>query len=143
MRHALRAALLLGSACLAAAAAAPPDLTGIWTMDALGRGGTSVGRFEGDTLVVETTGLTESVDQPTAHGADARIVERYTPSVRDGLRRLRVEVTIHDPEFYTSPPTLVREYTQLVGSGMLDYSCPEPLWEEHLETLRQQQRSRR
>jgi hypothetical protein len=102
------------------------------------RGGTSVGRWEGDTLVVETTGLTESIDQPTAHGENARIVERYTPQLRDGLRRLRVEVTIHDPEFYTSPPTLLREYTQLKDGRMLDYNCPEPDWEEHLESLRQQ-----
>jgi hypothetical protein len=101
------------------------------------RGGTSWGRWEGQTLVIETTGLTEAIDQPTAHGADARIVERYTPGMRDGLRRLQVEVTIHDPEFYTQPPTLTREYTELREGRMLDYSCTEPDWQEHLEHLRQ------
>jgi hypothetical protein len=104
------------------------------------RGGVSYGRWEGDTLVVETSGLTESVDQPTAHGANARIVERYTPHVVGGLRRLKVEVTIHDPEFYTEPPTVRLEYTQLREGRMLDYSCTEPAWDDHLEALRQQKK---
>ena len=66
---------------------------------------------------METTGLIESVDQPTAHSENARIIERYTPSFRDGLRRMKVEVTIHDPAFYTAPPTLTREYTHLPVGG--------------------------
>jgi len=104
------------------------------------RGGVSHGHWEGRTLVVETTGLVESIDQPTAHGENARIVERYTPAVRDGLRRLQVEVTIHDPEFYSTPPTIRREYTQLREGRMLDYDCAEPGWIEHLEQLRQQKK---
>lgn len=101
------------------------------------RGGMSWGHWEGDTLVVETTGLTESIDQATAHSEEARIIERYTPHTRDGLRRLQVEVTIHDPEFYTEPPTLEREYTELQQGRMLDYNCVEPEWEEYLERLKQ------
>jgi hypothetical protein len=100
------------------------------------RGGTSWGQWQGDTLVVTTTGLTESIDQPTAHSANARIVERYTPRNSGGLRRLDVEVTIHDPEFYTEPAVLTRQYTQLREGRMLDYNCTEPDWEEHLEKLR-------
>jgi hypothetical protein len=102
------------------------------------RGGVSYGHWEGDTLVVETTGMKESIDQATAHSENARIVERYTPNVRDGMRRLRVEVTIHDPDFYTTPPTILREYTQLQQGRMLDYDCTEPDWDEHLEKLREQ-----
>ena len=101
------------------------------------RGGISWGHWEGNTLVVETRGLKESVDQATAHSANARIVERYTPEIDGGLRRLRVEVTIHDPEFYTSSPTITRRYTQLLDGRMLDYDCTEPDWDEHLESLRQ------
>jgi hypothetical protein len=104
------------------------------------RGGMSWGHWEGATLVVETTGLAESIDQATAHGANARIVERYTPHTDSGVRRLHVEVTIHDPEFYTQPPTLTREYTQLREGRMLDYDCTEPDWEDHLEQLRQQKK---
>jgi hypothetical protein len=51
-----------------------------------------------------------------------------------------VEVTIHDPEFYTSPPSLLRTYTQLREGRMLNYDCTEPDWEDHLETLRQQRK---
>jgi hypothetical protein len=104
------------------------------------RGGISWGHWEGETLVVETTGLQESIDQATAHSANARIVERYTPHTSDGMRRLRVQVTIHDPEFYTEPPTLEREYTELREGRMLDYNCVEPEWEDHLEKLRQQRK---
>jgi hypothetical protein len=104
------------------------------------RDGTSWGHWEGDTLVVETTGLQESIDQPTAHSANARIIERYTPRVEGGLRRLQVEVTIHDPEFYVSPPTLTRQYTRLSEGRMLDYECSAADWEDHLDTLRQQQK---
>jgi hypothetical protein len=103
------------------------------------RGGISYGHWEGDTLVVETIGLKEAIDQGTAHSENARIIERYTPSTRDGMKRLAVEVTIHDPEFYTEPPVLKREYTQLQEGRMLDYDCTEPDWEEHLEKLREQQ----
>ena len=103
------------------------------------RDGTSYGHWEGNTLVVETTGLEESIDQATAHSADARIVERYTPSVEGGVRRLHVEVTIQDPEFYTQPAKLTNEYTELKNGRMLDYDCPESGWEDHLEKLREQQ----
>jgi hypothetical protein len=66
------------------------------------------------------------------------VVERYTPHVEGGVRRMHLEVTIHDPVFYTSPPTLVREYTQLKEGRMLDYDCTEPDWDEHLDKLREQ-----
>ncbi|MEJ0099473.1 MAG: hypothetical protein WDO12_06920 [Pseudomonadota bacterium] len=103
------------------------------------RGGISTGHWEGNTLVVETTGLEESIDQATAHSENARLVERYTPHTEDGLRRLHVEVTINDPQFYTQPTTLTREYTQLQGGRMLDYDCTEQDWEDHLQALRDQQ----
>jgi hypothetical protein len=101
------------------------------------RGGTSWGHWEGDTLVVETTSLKESIDQPTAHSENARIIERYTPRIEGGLRRLRVEVTIIDPAFYTQPPVLTRDYTQLVEGRMLDYNCTESDWVDHVERLRE------
>ena len=42
-----------------------------------GRNGHSSGRWEGETLVVETTHLVEQVDQQYAHSDQAKIVERY------------------------------------------------------------------
>lgn len=99
------------------------------------RDGMSWGHWEGDTLVVETTALIESIDQATAHSANARIIERYTPRLDNGVRRMRVTVTIEDPEFYTEPPVLEREYTEMREGRMLDYNCVEPLWEDYLEEL--------
>lgn len=108
------------------------------------RDGVSWGRWEGDTLVVETIGLQESIDQATAHSEDARVIERYTLlPVRDGLRRMQVEMTIEDPAFYTSPPTVKREYTQLREGRMMDYDCPEEAWVDHLDTLRQQKNAQK
>ncbi len=103
-----------------------------------GREGTSYGHWEGNTLVVETTGLEESIDQATAHSDSARIIERYTPTTEGGLRRLKWEVTIEDPKFYTTPPTLKRTYTELQHGRMLDYDCTEAAWEDHLDKLREQ-----
>jgi hypothetical protein len=102
------------------------------------RDGISWGHWEGSTLVVETIGLVESIDQATAHSEDARIIERYTPRTRDGRRRLEVEVTIEDPAFYTTPPTLKREYTQMAEGRMLPYDCTEPDWDDYLDKLRQE-----
>jgi hypothetical protein len=102
------------------------------------RGGVSWGHWEGNTLVVETKGLKESIDQATAHSENARIIERYTPVTEGGLKRLNLELTIEDPEFYTEPPKLTRQYTQLQEGRMLDYDCTEPDWDEYLDTLRQQ-----
>jgi hypothetical protein len=41
------------------------------------RNGYSTGRWEGDTLVVETSDLQESVDQGSAHSDAAHIIERF------------------------------------------------------------------
>ncbi len=72
-----------------------------------GRNGYSSGRWEGDTLVVETDNLSEQVDQrPYNHSADAKIIERYTldPKPDDKGRRVLVaEMTLTDPSWYTEP----------------------------------------
>ena len=65
--------------------------------------GVSVARWEGNTLVVETTGFDERMwpDQ-YAHplSFDARIEERYT---RVGPDTIDGEMTIYDPKNYTGP----------------------------------------
>ena len=107
------------------------------------RDGYSTGRWEGDTLVVETTALKESVDQVAAHSEDARIVERYRLSrdARTGRRLLNAEVTIIDPTFYRKPPTFSLSWAPLENGRMLAYDCTEPDWDAHLDALREKRRS--
>ncbi len=100
------------------------------------RNGYSAGRWEGDTLVVETTHLREQVDQRYAHSDQARIEERYTLSVeQDAANVLRGELTITDPVFYTEPVTATMQVQRDPDGIMLTYECNEPQWIEHLEEL--------
>jgi hypothetical protein len=65
--------------------------------------GWSVGRWEGDTLVVDVTGLNDKTwfDRAGNFHSDAlHVVERYTPASPEVLR---YEATIEDPNVFTRP----------------------------------------
>jgi hypothetical protein len=65
--------------------------------------GHSVGRWEGDTLVVDVTNFNGKTWLDRAgnfHSASAHIVERFTPMSADALR---YEATIEDPGVFTHP----------------------------------------
>ena len=101
------------------------------------RNGYSEGRWEGETLVVETTHLKEQVDQTYAHSADAQIVERYRlAKAEDGQPVLEAELSMTDPAFYTATVTALKRWSPVPGGRLLSYECNEPAWEEHLEDLR-------
>ena len=103
-----------------------------------GRNGYSTGRWEGDTLVVETNNLVEQLDQrSTPHSAAATILERYRLSGADdqGRRVLVAEVTMTDPAFYTAPVTLTRRWAQVPNGRLLPYECNEELWRDRIEQL--------
>lgn len=102
------------------------------------RNGFSTGRWEGDTLVVETIGLKEAVDQMSAHSDQATIVERYRVSGKKGERVLTAELTLTDPVFYTKPVTVTKTWYEMKDGRMMFYECNEPAWEDHIEKLRQQ-----
>ena len=77
--------------------------------------GISVARWEGNTLVVETTGFDERA-WPDQYGHplsfDAKITERYT---RVGPNTIDATMTIDDPKNYTGPwPYRVNTKTPLV-----------------------------
>jgi hypothetical protein len=107
------------------------------------RDGYSTGHWEGDTLVVETTGLKDSVDQVAVHSEDAKIIERYWlgKDSQSGRRLLNAEVTILDPAFYSKPATFSRVWAPLENGRMMTYDCTEPAWEDHLDHLRRQRQS--
>jgi hypothetical protein len=67
--------------------------------------GHSVGRWEGDTLVIDTVGLTDRTwldDHGNRHSDAMKVTERWT---RISADQLRYDATIEDPKFYTKPWT--------------------------------------
>ena len=101
-----------------------------------GRNGHSSGRWEGDTLVVETTHLVEQVDQQYAHSNQAKIVERYrlTTGPKD-VKVLVAEMTLTDPVFYTQPVKVEKKWQQVPNGHLLPYECAEEGWHKRLEEL--------
>jgi len=99
------------------------------------RNGFSVGRWEGDELVVETTHLVEQVDSSTPHSDQARIVERYSLGIEDGRRVITNEWTMTDPVFLTEPMSGVKRWQALEGGRLLNYECTEPQWTDIVDRL--------
>jgi len=82
--------------------------------------GDSVGHWEGDTLVVDTTNFT---DKTNFHGAteDMRVIERFTPM---DDHTLLYRLTIDDPKTWTKPWT--GEYSWPRSNGNIyEYACHE------------------
>ena len=82
--------------------------------------GDSIGRWEGDTLVVDTTNFT---DKTRFRGStqDLHIVERFT---RVDAKTLLYRFTIEDPDTWTKPWT--GEYTwPATDELMYEYACHE------------------
>ena len=100
------------------------------------RNGYSAGRWEGDTLVVETTHLVEQVDARYPHSAQARVVERYSLAKgAKGERVLVIDFTLTDPLFYTQPVTGQKTWMAVPNGHLLPYDCAEEGWRHRLEQL--------
>lgn len=89
--------------------------------------GQSVGRWEGDTLVVEVTGLNDQTwfDRAGNHHSDRMTVtERYTPM---GPNHLHYEATIDDPVTFTRPWKMSMPLYRRMepGARLLDFRCVE------------------
>ena len=87
--------------------------------------GYSTGKWEGDTLVVETTGIRDNewLDMSGNPLSDAtRITERFR---RVNFGNLEIELTVNDPKTYTKPWTIKLNQTLKPDSDMLDYMCIE------------------
>ena len=83
--------------------------------------GHSTGKWEGDTLVVETIGIKEDVrfrDAP--HSNQARISERLRLLSHDMMED---EVTVTDPVYLEAPWKWRWVYKRLPGYRMLEYVC--------------------
>jgi hypothetical protein len=87
--------------------------------------GYSVGKWEGDTLVVETAGFNDKswldvIGHP--HSEALRIVERYR---RRDFGHMDLEMTFDDPQMYTKPFTIKVTQDLLADSDIFESFCNE------------------
>ena len=85
--------------------------------------GYSIGRWEGDTLVVETAGFLDDgwLDVRGSPLTSAgKLIERYR---RPTYGSLEIEVTIDDPKAYTKPFTAKVNNRLLVDSQLIEFVC--------------------
>ncbi|MBI3048055.1 MAG: hypothetical protein HYY76_07055 [Acidobacteria bacterium] len=107
--------------------------------------GHSLGRWEGDTLVVEVThfnGKNWFDRAGNFHSEMLRLVERFTPMSRDAIW---YQVTIEDPKVFTRPWTVAMPlYRRLEPNvELLEYRCIEFVEEFLFGHLRKEQLVRR
>jgi hypothetical protein len=87
--------------------------------------GYSIGKWDGDTLVVETTGFRDGLwlDRNGSPLTDAaRLTERFR---RVNFGKLEIEVTVDDPKAYTKPWTIKLNQFISLNTELLDYYCLE------------------
>jgi hypothetical protein len=90
--------------------------------------GDSRGRWEGNTLVIETSNFTDRTSigggngNGLRHSADMKITERITRIDKD---ELRYEVRVDDPKTYTKPFTISLPLTSPPDYELLPYECHE------------------
>jgi hypothetical protein len=94
--------------------------------------GYSVGRWDGDTLVVTTAGYNDRTTIDLAghpHTEALRMTERYH---RRDVGHLDVQVTLDDPKAYTRPWTLPLEFTLIPDGQLIEYVCENERDKPHL-----------
>jgi hypothetical protein len=86
--------------------------------------GYSVGRWEGDTLVVESTGYNDRtwLQQGYPHTESLRITERFH---RGDFGHLTVDARYSDPAAYEKPWTAKTEWGYFADTDLLEYVCAE------------------
>ena len=87
--------------------------------------GYSVGRWEGDTLVVETTGLRDDgwldiIGSP--YTDKAKITERIR---RPNYGTLELDITVDDPKAYTEPWTVRVNHKIMPEQELIEFICAE------------------
>lgn len=89
--------------------------------------GHSIGRWEGDTLVVDTVGINERTWLDTAgheHSGKLHLTERFR---RIGDDKIEWTVTFDDPVFFSKPWSLARTFSRFDESKdrIMPYTCAE------------------
>jgi hypothetical protein len=84
--------------------------------------GDARGRWEGDTLVVETTNIRDEIAYRGSNGATLKLVERFTRTAPD---KVRWAVTVEDPSTWTRPWTFAMPLTLDENEQLVSYECHE------------------
>src|SRR5262245_2365410 len=93
--------------------------------------GYSIGRWQGDTLVVESSGFNDRTwlnNNGLSHTEALRITERYR---RPDFGHLEIDVTFTDPATYTAPLHLVASMVLAADTELLEAVCENPHSQQH------------
>lgn len=96
------------------------------------RNGHSVGHWEGDTLIVDTTAIRPIFFGAVPHTDEVHVVERLRV-IEDG-QTLVDQVMITDPGLYAEPIVVERYFSKTDDGMILEYECSESMWIEHEES---------
>jgi hypothetical protein len=94
--------------------------------------GYAFGKWEGDTLVVETVGMTDQSlvsDTGVTHSTDLIVTERIR---RIDPSTLLNEMTLTDAQAFARPVTRKLYYTRVPEMQQREFHCAEQMWLEHV-----------
>jgi hypothetical protein len=87
--------------------------------------GYSVGKWDGDTLVIQTVGFRDDL-WLDANGNPLTEKGKLTEKIRrPNFGTLEIELTIDDPKAYTAPWTVTLKEPLILDSELIDYYCLE------------------
>jgi hypothetical protein len=87
--------------------------------------GYSKGRWDGDTLIVETTGFNDKTwldDNGHPHSEQMKVIERFR---RPSFGQLLVDITIDDSKTYAKPWTVTQAFQLNADNELIEYICNE------------------
>jgi hypothetical protein len=87
--------------------------------------GYSIGKWEGDTLVVETTGFIDNIwldVRGSPMTSAARVIERFR---RPNFGNLEIEITVDDPKAYTKPWTVKLNQRIYPDTELIEFICED------------------
>lgn len=94
--------------------------------------GYAFGKWEGDTLVVQTVGMTDQGlvnDRGVTHSADLVVTERIR---RLDANTLLNEMTLTDAQAFARPVTRKLYYTRVPELQQREFHCAEQMWLDHV-----------
>ncbi len=115
--------------------------------------GYSLGKWDGDALVINSELFEEWPIRPWPRSEDAQIVERFHLTTMDQISARRsgfiagvvpplnddvlvVDITITDAAYYDGPQRRIAYYQRMSDDATSEYACSQGLWYDQLEKFR-------